>query len=52
MMDANGDYNYERDKDKDLERFIWEAKSADPYHERFPAATRTYIFGKKGWTTY
>ena len=47
MLDANGDHNYEKDKKKDLERFITDTGLADLYHEHFPDPTRTYIYGKK-----
>ena len=47
MMDANGDYNYEKDKDEDLGRFIKEAHLIDHFHEKFPEQIRTYVRGEK-----
>jgi len=47
MMDANGDCNYEKDKDKDLLEFFQEANLVDVYHKRFPEQINTYMYGKK-----
>jgi len=47
MMDANCDYLYEQDIDKDFAQFIKDAKLADHFHEKFPDPIRTYVKGSK-----
>jgi hypothetical protein len=43
MMDANGDYVH--GTDKKLSTFLTQTGLCDPYQERFPDPTRTYIYG-------
>lgn len=45
MIDANGDYT--SGDDTGLKGFIMDAGLSDPYHDRFPEPTRTYIHGTK-----
>ena len=43
-MDANGDYNYEKEKDVKLGQFITKSHLVD---EKFPAPIKTYVYGRK-----
>ncbi len=39
-MDANGNYDHDRDADSDIHEFLWDVKLVDPYHDRFPRTIR------------
>ena len=43
LIDANGDYS--SGKDSGLKNFLVDTGLSDPYHDRFPETTRTYIHG-------
>ena len=45
-MDANGDYQYARDVDKDMQKFIRDAHLVDPFYDKFKISPRTYLWGK------
>ncbi|KAL7552549.1 hypothetical protein ACHAWF_016169 [Thalassiosira exigua] len=47
MLDANGDYQAEKDPDVELGQFLVDANLIDPYKEKFGGSTRTYLYGSK-----
>ena len=47
MMDANGDDNYNKEPDHDLQKFIEDANLVDHFHEKFHEPIRTYTRGNK-----
>ena len=47
MMDAHGDYTSEKQRDKDLGRFISEAGLVDPLWEKLGYSPRTYTRGRR-----
>ena len=47
MMYVNGDDNYDKVMDHNLQKFIEDARLVDHFHEKFPEPTRTYTRGKK-----
>jgi len=47
MMDANGDDNYDKEPDHNLQKFTEDTHLVDHFHEKFPEPTWMYTRGKK-----
>ena len=47
MMDANVDYQYARNVDKDMQKLIEDAHLVDPFYDKFRISPHTYMWEKR-----
>ena len=47
MMDGNGDENYDKEPDHDMQKFTEDAQLVDHFHEKFPELSWAYTYDSK-----